>query len=251
MAEHRAFVDLLRAHGSEPVFVDDDPQLSIDSLYVRDASIATDDGLILCRMGKEARSEEPGAHERAAESAGIPILGAISEPGRLEGGDFVWLAPRVAAVGHGYRTNAEGIAQLRSLLGDQVDELVVVPLPHWRGPVDVFHLMSILSPVDRDLAVVYSPLTPVPFRDRLLDLGYEFVEVPESEFDSLGANVLATAPRRVLMVEGNPITQARLEAAGVEVSTYRGAEISGKGCGGPTCLTRPLWRTTDPSKRGS
>lgn len=247
VAEHAAFVEALRAHGAEPVFIDQDPALSIDSLYVRDASIATDSGVILCRMGKDARSGEPDAHAQAASESTLPVLGAIQEPGRLEGGDFVWLAPRVAAVGHGYRTNAEGIEQLRTLLGDQVDELIVVPLPHWQGPGDVFHLMSILSPIAADLAVVYSPLMQVPFRDRLLDLGYELVEVPDSEFDSMGANVLATGPRRVLMLDGNPVTHARLEAAGVAVTTYEGREISAKGCGGPTCLTRPLWRRADPS----
>ena len=154
----------------------------------------------------------------------------------------MWLDGRTIAVGRGYRTNDEGIRQLRALLGDSIDELIVVPLPHWRGPGDVFHLMSIISPVADDLAVVYSPLMPVPFRERLTERGVQLVDVPEEEFDSMGANVLAIAPRHAVMVAGNPRTRARLEASGVRVDEYAGGEISLKGGGGPTCLTRPIAR---------
>ncbi|HEX5070219.1 MAG TPA: arginine deiminase family protein, partial [Vicinamibacterales bacterium] len=140
--------------------------------------------------------------------------------------------------------NDEGIRQYGAVLGREID-LIVVPLPHWRGPGDVFHLMSIISPVDRNLAVVYSPLMPVPFREALIARGISLVEVPDEEFESMGANVLAIGPRDCVMVEGNPITRARLEASGVRVRLYDGLEISLKGGGGPTCLTRPLVR--DPA----
>jgi N-dimethylarginine dimethylaminohydrolase len=153
----------------------------------------------------------------------------------------VWFDAKTVAVGRGYRTNDAGIDQFRELLGGDVD-VVVVPLPHYRGPSDVFHLMSIISPVAENLAVAYSPLMPVPFREWLVGRGLRFVEVPEAEFESMGANVLAVGPRRVVMLAGNPVTQARLEAEGVEVWTYEGSEISLKGGGGPTCLTRPLAR---------
>ena len=214
--------------------------LSLDSLYVRDASVMSPRGAILCRMGKAQRENEPVAMAECYRSLGIPILGAIEAPGTLEGGDVTWLGPRLPAVGRGYRTNDEGIRQLRVLLGDSIDALLVAPLPHYRGPGDVFHLMSILSPVDRDLAVVYSPLMPVTFREALLGLGYTLVEVPDDEFDSMGANVFALSPRRCLMVDGNPKTRAALERAGAEVLVYEGSEISLKGGGGPTCLTRPI-----------
>jgi N-dimethylarginine dimethylaminohydrolase len=128
------------------------------------------------------------------------------------------------------------------LLGESIDELITVPLPHWRGPADVFHLMSIISPVDSDLAVVYSPLMPVAFRESLVARGTVLVEVPDTEFDSMGTNVLAAAPRRCLMLTGNPITRERLEDTGAEVIEYQGTDISIKGGGGPTCLTRPLNR---------
>lgn len=238
--QHDAFVDLLRS--AAPVHVIENPPagLTLDAIYVRDASVVTPRGAILCRMGKAARQGEPEALAAEYAALGVPILGAIEPPGQLEGGDFTWLGPRVAAVGHGYRTNGAGIEQLRALLADDVDELIVVPLPHYRGPDDVFHLMSIVSPVDRDLAVVYSPLMPVLFRERLLALGFTLVEVPGDEFETMGVNVFAMAPRRVVMAGGNPKTRAALERAGADVVIYDGSEISAKGCGGPTCLTRPL-----------
>lgn len=240
--QHDAFIEILRS--AAPVHACEAAGgLTLDAIYVRDASIVTPLGAVLCRMGKAARQAEPPALAAEYRALGIPILGAIEEPGLLEGGDFTWLGPRVAAVGRGYRTNDEGIRQLRALLAGSVDELVElieVPLPHYRGPQDVFHLMSIVSPVDRDLAVVYSPLMPVPFRERLIALGFGLVEVPEDEFETMGANVFALAPRRCLMVDGNPKTRAALERAGAEVIVYEGSEISAKGCGGPTCLTRPI-----------
>ena len=140
------------------------------------------------------------------------------------------------------RTNAEGIRQLKEVLGTSIDQLHVVPLPDWRGPQDVMHLMSLVSPVDRDLAVVYPPLLPKAFATVLMDLGYRLVEVPEAEFESMGTNVLALAPRVCVMVKGNPKTRAALERAGATVHEYAGEEISLKGGGGPTCLTRPLSR---------
>ncbi|MDP2389428.1 MAG: arginine deiminase family protein [Acidobacteriota bacterium] len=239
--QYERFLDLLTGSGAAVVScASQSEHLTLDSIYVRDASVMCAAGAILCRMGKPPRAAEPAALADTYRALGVPIVGAIEAPGRLEGGDVTWLGPRLAAVGRGYRTNDEGIRQLRVLLGDTIDELVVVPLPHYRGPGDVFHLMSIISPVDRDLAVVYSPLMPVPFRERLLDQGYRLVEVPDHEFASMGANVFALSPGRALMVAGNPDTRAALERAGAEVLVYDGSEISLKGGGGPTCLTRPL-----------
>jgi N-dimethylarginine dimethylaminohydrolase len=239
--EYAEFRELLCAAGAQVDELAHDPRLTLDAIYVRDASIITPRGAILCRMGKPARHDEPSAHRRAFEAMGFPILGAIEAPGLLEGGDVVWFDDRTVAVGRGYRTNDAGIAQLAAMLGPEFS-IITVPLPHYRGQGDVFHLMSILSPVDAALAVVYSPLMPVPLREWLLARGTDLVEVPTEEFDAMGANVLAIAPRRCLMVEGAPITRARLESAGAEVATYKGVEISCKGGGGPTCLSRPLVR---------
>ena len=239
--QYAAFEALVRASGAAVDYLSAADGLTLDAIYVRDASIATPRGMVLCWMGKAARQHEPAAHARAFTARGVPVAGSIDPPGRIEGGDLVWFDERTVAVGRGYRTNAEGIVQLRAILGSEV-EVIVVALPHYRGPADVFHLMSIVSPVDRDLAVVYSPLMPVPFREWLCARGIQLVEVPDQEFESMGANVLAIAPRRCLMLSGNPVTQARLEAAGAQVTVYDGSEISVKGGGGPTCLTRPIVR---------
>ncbi len=240
--EYDRFVALLDQFDIDVHFLPKDERVGLDSLYVRDASIVCAQGAILCNMGKPARSTEPAAHEAAFRAMGIPIHGAVSGEGRIEGGDVVWLDQRTLAVGRGYRTNDEGIRQTRALLGDGIDELIVVPLPHWRGPGDVFHLMSILSPIDHDLALVYAPLIPVPFRETLLSRGIELIEVPDDEFETMGCNVLAVSPRRCVALSGNPHTRARLEAAGAEVHEFEGQEISMKGAGGPTCLTRPIVR---------
>lgn len=261
-AESDAFIALLRTLGADVRVVGNDPSagdsafptphsaLSLDSLYLRDAAIACERGMILCSMAKAARRPEPAALERALAAEHVPIHGHITDGGRLEGGDVVWLGPRTLAVGRGYRTNDEGIAQLARALSGLVDELIVVPLAHWRGPEDVFHLMSVISPLDRDLALVYEPLLPVPFRERLLGLGIALVAVPDAEFATLGANVLAVGPRRAVMVSGNPETRRRLERAGCEVHEFDGGEICVKGGGGPTCLTRSLTRGAPPVAAG-
>jgi N-dimethylarginine dimethylaminohydrolase len=241
--EFDAFSDILRRGGATVEFLPADPHTTLDSIYVRDAAIVAPGGMVLCRMGKARRGHEPDAQRRWLQSTADapPIAGAIVAPGTLEGGDVLWLDDRTLAVGRGYRTNAEGIQQLRALVAPEV-EVREVPLPHWRGEQDVLHLMSLISPVDHGKALVYSPLLPVPFREWLLDRGFLLVETDPGEFDSMATNVLALAPGRCLMLDGNPRTRAALERAGVEVVVYRGDEISVKGAGGPTCLTRPLSR---------
>ncbi len=216
--------------------------VKMDSIYCRDASIATDFGIIICNMGKDGRINEPNAQLKAYQEQNIEVLGTIKSPGTLEGGDVAWLDEKTLAVGHTYRTNEAGIEQLKNLLEPNGIEVIVADLPHYKGKEDVFHLMSILSPVDKNLAVVYSPLMPIKFRNELLKRGFELVEVPEEEFESMGCNVLAISPRNCVMVNGNPITKSLLEKAGCKVTTYLGEEISVKGGGGPTCLTRPLVR---------
>ncbi|MGM5469405.1 dimethylarginine dimethylaminohydrolase family protein [Flavobacteriaceae bacterium LMO-SS05] len=241
--EYETFEKCLNDHNIEIDYFPQDHTVSIDSIYCRDASIATDFGMILCNMGKAGRKEEPLSHRQVYIRKNIPILGEITSPGTLEGGDVAWLDKKTLAVGHTYRTNAEGIAQLKQLLEPKGINIIVAELPHYKGLHDVFHLMSILSPVDKNLAVVYSPLMPIKFRNELLDRGFELIEVPDEEFESMGCNVLAVAPRQCLIVAGNPVTQKRLEGAGCQVTAYKGEEISIKGGGGPTCLTRPLLRS--------
>ena len=243
--EYDRFVEILQSSGTTIEYLPRDPRTTLDSIYVRDAALLSPRGLILCSMAKPQRAAEPKAQEDALVTGRVgpmPIAGRITPPGRVEGGDVVWLDARTIVVGRGYRTNDEGIRQLRALLADTIAELIVVPLPHWRGETDVMHLMSLLSPIDRDLAVVHSRLLPVSFRERLLARGLQLVDVPDEEFETMGTNVLAIAPRRCVMLAGNPRTRAAVERAGAAVVEYAGEEISVKGAGGPTCLTRPLLR---------
>ena len=242
LEEYKNFEFVFQQHGAAIFYLPNDETVNMDSIYCRDASIATDNGMIICNMGKAARMKEPLAEQKAFEVNGIAVLGAITAPGTVEGGDVAWLDEKTLAVGHTYRTNEEGIKQLTALLQPMGVEVITVPLPHYKGPSDVFHLMSVLSPVDTDLAVVYSPLMPIAFRNLLLQRGYQLVEFPDEEFESMGCNVLAIAPRVCLMVDGNPKTKQALEDAGCKVIVYKGEEISVKGGGGPTCLTRPISR---------
>lgn len=241
--EYLDFKQILESNGIETFYFPMDVNVKIDSIYCRDAAIATDFGMIICNMGKEARVNEPGSQSDTYTVNNIPVLGTIEAPGTLEGGDVAWLDEKTLAVGHTYRTNEEGIRQLKDLLEPKGIQVIVAPLPHYKGKQDVFHLMSILSPVDKDLAVVYSPLMPITFRNELISRGIELIEVPDQEFESMGCNVLALSPRNCLMVDGNPITQEQLAQAGCKVNTYKGSEISVKGGGGPTCLTRPMSRS--------
>jgi N-dimethylarginine dimethylaminohydrolase len=240
--EYSAFEKLITNTGAIVFHLPTDSTVTMDSIYCRDASLATDFGMIICNMGKQARQPEPAAEQRAFEKNKIKILGEIKSPGTLEGGDVAWIDEHTLAVGHTYRTNWEGIHQLKNLLEPHHINVLVAEMPHYKGPSDVFHLMSVFSPVDKNLAVVYSPLMPISFRKALLQHGFELVEVPDSEWDSMGCNVLAIAAREVVIVKGNPITVQRLKEKGCIVHEYEGQEISVKGGGGPTCLTRPMER---------
>jgi len=243
LEEYKTFQEYFLKNNIETHNFPFDNNVQIDSIYCRDASIATDYGMIICNMGKGGRINEPQSHLEIYKTNNIPILGIIEAPGTLEGGDVAWLDETTLAVGHTYRTNPEGIKQLENLLEPKGIDVIVAELPHYKGKSDVFHLMSILSPIDKDLAVVYSPLMPIKFRNELLDRDFKLIEIPDKEFESMGCNVLAVAPRQCLMVDGNPKTRELLEQAGCQVTTYKGNDISVKGGGGPTCLTRPMLRS--------
>lgn len=241
IAEYDAFAQLLSDAGAEVLFLGGDDRLSLDALYVRDALISAPDGVIRTAMGKPAREAEPYINAEFAATHGLKTVGAIDAPGKVEGGDLVWLDDATLIAGHTYRTNPQGIAQLQALLGPEVT-VHSFQMPHYKGPGDVFHLMSVLSPIARDLALVYRPLAPVALLEFLEDQGLTFVDVPDEEFESMGCNVLAVAPRHCIMVDGNPETARRLERAGAQVEVIAADEICRKGEGGPTCLTRPVER---------
>jgi N-dimethylarginine dimethylaminohydrolase len=241
-SEHDDLVATLQQCGCEVVFHDAPLPDHADAVFTHDPVIVTDSGAIVLRMGKPQRRGEEAAIATTLEGLGVPILTTLEDEATAEGGDLLWLDHDTLAVGRGYRTNAEGFRQLTAALRPLGAKTIEVQLPHAGGPAACLHLMSLISMLDHDLAVVYLPLLPVPFVELLGDRGIDLVEVPDNEVPTMAPNVLAIAPRRCLMLEGNPETKARLEAAGCEVLTYRGDELSLKAEGGPTCLTRPILR---------
>jgi dimethylargininase len=237
--EHGAFCELLAGAGAEVVLAESPADGNPDAIYTYDPALVADAGAILLHPGKKCRRSEVPAMAEDFERAGVPIAGRLGDPEWAEGGDLCWLDERTLLAGYGYRTNEAGIARLQELLPGV--EVLAFDLPHWHGRDEVMHLMSLISPLAPDLAVVYPPLLPTRLAQLLEERGVELVEVPDEEFATMGSNVLALAPRVALAVEGNPETRRRMERSGVEVLTYRGVELS-KGDGGPTCLTRPLLR---------
>jgi dimethylargininase len=238
--EHEGLRAALAEAGAEVVVAEGDVDGNLDAIYVYDPALVIDDGAILLRPGKRERRGEIAAIRTDLEAAGVPIAGELTEPALAEGGDTLWLNEGTLVVGLGYRTNQAGAQQLAEALPDV--NVITVDLPHYHGPGEVMHLMSLVSLLDRDLAVVYLPLMPVRLVELLREREYDLVEVPDDEFESMGCNVLALGPRVALALEGSPETRRRMEATGVEVRVYSGEELSRKGDGGPTCLTRPLLR---------
>ena len=239
-AEHEAFCGILEGAGAQVIVTEAPAGTGLDSIYAYDPALVSDRGAILLRPGKDLRRREPDTMAADFEAAGVPIAARLEAPATAEGGDTVWLDERTLLVGHGYRTNAAGIAALAAALPGV--EIVSFDLPHYHGPGEVLHLMSFISPLDADLAVVYPPLMPVRLLELLAERGIRLVEVPDEEFETMGPNVLALAPRVALALAGNDETRRRMEKAGVDVLVYEGDEISRKGDGGPTCLTRPILR---------
>ncbi|MFL5803652.1 MAG: dimethylarginine dimethylaminohydrolase family protein [Roseiflexaceae bacterium] len=240
--EHDELVAILLRAGAEVIYHDEPQEGRADAIFVFDPALITDAGAVILRMGKALRRGEEAAMARRLDALGIPILSTLHGEALAEGGDLLWLSHDTLAVGLGFRTNAEGLRQLGAALGDLGVTLVPVELPYYTGPAACLHLLSLISIVDHDLAVVYPPLLSTPFWQLLERRGFRLVEVPDEEFATMGPNVLALAPGECLMLEGSPITRRRLEAAGCEVQAYRGNEISLKAEGGPTCLTRPILR---------
>jgi len=239
--EHDAFVRHLHNAGAEVIYHTAPLPHHADAIFVHDPVLIGDQGAIILRMGKTLRHGEEEAMAQQLTALGISIHYRLHDDAQAEGGDLLWVDERTLAVGQGFRTNAAGLRQLQEALPNV--DVIPVHLPYYQGPEACLHLMSFISIVDDDLAVVYPPLMPVPFWQLLQARGFRFVAVPDAEFATMGPNVLAIKPGLCLMLQGNPITQQRLEAAGCTVLTYQGDEISLKAEGGATCLTRPLLRS--------
>ncbi len=241
-SQHAALTRELQAAGADVVDLPPADSLSLDAVYTHDASLATDFGLILMRPGKPNRVAEGRHHGTSCGALGIPTFGAIVAPGTIEAGDIVWLDPKTLLIGHGYRTNAPGIAQMRALLAPTGIAVLSAPLPYGPGPSACLHLMSLISLLDGHTALVDLPWLAVETVELLKSRGFNFVEIDYSERDTLACNVLALGGKRLLAIEENRKTNARLRQAGFDLRTFPGSEICINGSGGPTCLTRPLLR---------
>ncbi|HTZ92529.1 MAG TPA: arginine deiminase family protein [Streptosporangiaceae bacterium] len=239
--QHDQFCELLAGLGCD-VEVAAAADEMVDATYVRDAGTVTGRGAVLFQLAKPARAAEPPLLGTALEAAGVPVIAELTGPARADGGDIIWLDERTMLVGRSYRTNLAGVHQLREIMAAEDVVVGSADMPHDRGPEHVLHLMSVISPVADDLAVVYPPLAPVPLMEELAARRIRIIEVPADEYECMACNVLAVRPGVVVMLDGNPKTRAALAAAGCEVHVYDGSEISIKGDGGPTCLTAPILR---------
>jgi N-dimethylarginine dimethylaminohydrolase len=241
-SQHEALCRELETAGVEIFEIPPAPELSLDAVYTHDASLATDDGLIVMRPGKPNRIAEGPHHGSFCETLEVPTLGVITTPATTEAGDIVWLDSRTLLIGHSYRTNAEGIRQMRGLLTPKGVEVLAAPLPYGPGPSECLHLMSLISLLDEKTALVDLPWLAVETVELLRSRGFQFIEIDPSERDTLACNVLALGKNRLLAIEENRKTNARLRQAGFDLRTFPGSELCINGSGGPTCLTRPLLR---------
>ena len=240
--QYGKFVDILNDNHVEVLFIPEDEKTSLDSIYTHDPMFMTPNGAVIGNMGKKQRKPETIMMKSYLDEMGIPIFGEIDNGGTLEGGDAIWINDKTVAVGLTYRTNNEGINQLRKILSTISVELICVDLPHWNGPVDVLHLMSLISPLKEDLFLIYEKLLPVGFLKFLNKIAIKTISIADEDYDSLGCNVLPLSTAKCLITNGNDKTSKIIEEKGIEVIEFQASEICYKGSGGPTCLTRPIYR---------
>ena len=240
--QYGKFVDILNDNHVEVLFIPEDEKTSLDSIYTHDPMFMTPNGAVIGNMGKKQRKPETIMMKSYLDEMGIPIFGEIDNAGTLEGGDAIWINDKTVAVGLTYRSNNEGINQLRKILSTISVELICVDLPHWNGPVDVLHLMSLISPLKEDLFLIYEKLLPVGFLEFLNKIAIKTISIADEDYDTLGCNVLPLSTTKCLITNGNDRTTKIIEDNGIEVIEFQASEICYKGSGGPTCLTRPLYR---------
>ena len=240
LEQHAAFVALLEKLGCGVEVLpptDDMP----DACFTYDPAFVIPSGVIELRGAKAVRVGEPPLLTADLEALGVPVIGRLNGEATADGGDMFWLDPTTLAVGRSYRTNQAAIEQLRPMLAADGVTIEVFDLPHDLGPEFCLHLMSVVSPVREDLAVVFERLAPIALLLALRARGIDYVCVPAEDYLSLGCNVLAVRTGVVVMAKGNEATASLLRNRGVEVHFYEASEIN-KGEGGPTCLTRPIKR---------
>lgn len=243
LSDFASFESILKENVRNVYYLPKDTHVGIDSIYAHDPLEVTEKGAMYFQMGKELRKNEPEATRKYLESIGVPTLGRLKGSATMEGGDLLWVDKKTVAIGLSDRTNEEGIKQFREIMGEMVDEVIPVPLPYVpSGKKKVMHLSGAIHIIAKDLAVIYPMYMPALFRSNLIERGFNFIEVSETEKKTKGTNVLALSPKKCMMVRGNKGVKRGIEEFGGEVLEFDGADLNIKGDGGPTCLTAVLLR---------
>lgn len=242
VTQYENFIDILNDNNVEILYIPEDEITSLDSIYTHDPIFMTPNGAVIGNMGKTQRKPETIMMKNYLNEIGVPILGEIINDATLEGGDVIWIDEKTVAAGLTYRTNNKGIDQLRKILSTISIEVISVDLPHWNGPVDVLHLMSLISPLNENLFLIYKKLLPISLLKLLKKLDIKTISIADEDYDSLGCNVLPLSTTKCLITSGNDKTFKIIEENGIEVIEFQASEICYKGSGGPTCLTRPIYR---------
>jgi len=240
--QYENFIDILNDNNVEILYIPEDEITSLDSIYTHDPIFMTPNGAVIGNMGKTQRKPETIMMKNYLNEIGVPIFGEIINDATLEGGDVIWIDEKTVAAGLTYRTNNKGIDQLRKILSTISIEVISVDLPHWNGPVDVLHLMSLISPLNENLFLIYKKLLPISLLKLLKKLDIKTISIADEDYDSLGCNVLPLSTTKCLITSGNDKTFKIIEENGIEVIEFQASEICYKGSGGPTCLTRPIYR---------
>ena len=193
----------------------------------------------------EEMKKEAEEHINFYNEEKIPIIGKIINNGSVEGGDCLWINNKTLLVGESDRTNKSGINQLSGILNKHNILLIPIKLPKYDNEKSCFHLMSLISMLDDDLAIGCMSLLPLDLINLLNKNNIKVIEIPEDEyFDSktLAVNILALSPRNLVAMKGYPKTIDLLYKYGCQINLFSGSELCIKAEGGPTCLTRPIWR---------
>ena len=242
VTQYENFIDILNDNNVEILYIPEDEITSLDSIYTHDPIFMTPNGAVIGNMGKTQRKPETIMMKNYLNEIGVPIFGEIINDATLEGGDVIWIDEKTVTAGLTYRTNNKGIDQLRKILSTISIEVISVDLPHWNGPVDVLHLMSLISPLNENLFLIYKKLLPIGLLKLLKQLDIKTISIADEDYDSLGCNVLPLSTTKCLITSGNDKTFKIIEENGIEVIEFQASEICYKGSGGPTCLTRPIYR---------
>lgn len=241
LSQHRALVEAYEREGVSVHFVDPDgspPGPFPNLIYVADLLFMTPEGAILARPAGAVRAGEERWVQRRLAELGIPILRAVSGSASFEGADAMWVDPETVLIGPGFRTNRDGVRQVRRVLEDLGVRTLLAEVPSAS-----MHLMGQLRIVDRDLAFYRKGRLPRSAVKALEERGFSLHPFPDlQEMDARFANNIVTlGPRRILMPDGAPVTQGFYRDHGVECVGVALDEIH-KGAGSVGCLTGVLRR---------